>query len=489
MIYRSLLVAGLNPFAASMTRCLLWAIICFGAIAANSPLSAVETKLERPWLDKTATLDERVDSLLAEMTLEEKVGQLTQSNGIGGEPTGNTENLVADSALFELISTGQLGSILNEVNVATVNEFQRIAVDKTRLGIPLIIGRDVIHGFRTIFPIPLGQAATWNPEMVEAACTVAAREARSSGVRWTFAPMVDIARDPRWGRIAESFGEDPHLASSLSEASVRGYQGDDLSQTDRIAACVKHFVGYGAAEGGRDYNATSISPSAMRNIYLPPFQAAVDAGVATLMCGFHEVNGIPMSVHKHLLNHVLRGEWEFEGFVVSDWDSIFETIEHGFSKDKRAAALAAAQAGINMEMSSPCYRENLVELVKDGQVSDATIDELVKPILRVKFQLGLFEQPYTEPDAINILLDQQHLDVARQVARQSVVLLKNENSVLPLEKSKLKKLAVIGPLADAKRDQLGTWIPDGKESDSQTPLAAIRESARKVRLRSSMHQD
>ena len=224
--------------------------------------------------------------------------------------------------------------------------------------------------------------------MVEQACAIAAREARSAGVGWTFAPMVDIARDPRWGRIAESFGEDPYLASSFSAASVRGYQGDDLSNSDSIAACVKHFAGYGAAEGGRDDNATMISPSIMRNVYLPPFQAAVDAGVATLMCGFHDVNGIPMSVHKQLLSNVLRGEWGFEGFVVSDWDSIFETIEHGSSKDERAAALAAAQAGVNMEMSSPCYRKNLTELVTSGQISETTVDELVKPILRVKFRLG-----------------------------------------------------------------------------------------------------
>ncbi|TWU25533.1 beta-glucosidase BglX [Bythopirellula polymerisocia] len=452
--------------------------VCCLAISGSPLLSAQETKTERPWLDKSAPLDQRVDSLLAEMALEEKVGQLTQSNGIGGEATGNTKNLVADSALYELIRSGQLGSILNEINVTTVNEFQRLAVEESRLGIPLIIGRDVIHGFRTIFPLPLGQAATWNPEMVEQACAIAAREARSAGVGWTFAPMVDIARDPRWGRIAESFGEDPYLASSLSAASVRGYQGDDLSNSDSIAACVKHFAGYGAAEGGRDYNATMISPSTMRNVYLPPFQAAVDAGVATLMCGFHDVNGIPMSVHKQLLSNVLRGEWGFEGFVVSDWDSIFETIEHGSSKDERAAALAAAQAGVNMEMSSPCYRKNLTELVTSGQVSETTVDELVKPILRVKFQLGLFEQPYTEPDAAKILLSQEHLDAARKVARQSVVMLKNESSVLPLDKTILKKIAIIGPLADAKRDQLGTWIPDGKEADSQTPLAAIRESAK-----------
>lgn len=464
-------------FARLFTSCVFIADACFLVIAGIANLPAAEIETERPWLDNSARLDQRVASLLAEMTLEEKVGQLSQSNGIGGEATGDTKNLVADSALYELIRSGQLGSILNEINVATINEFQRLAVEETRLGIPLIIGRDVIHGFRTIFPLPLGQAATWNPEMVEQACAIAAREASSQGIDWTFAPMVDIARDPRWGRIAESFGEDPYLASAMAAASVRGYQGDDLSSPDRIAACVKHFAGYGAAEGGRDYNATMISPATMRNVYLPPFKAAVDEGVATLMCGFHDVNGIPMSVHKHLLNEVLRGEWGFDGFVVSDWDSIFETIEHGYSKDKRAAAKAAAEAGVNMEMSSPCYRENLADLVEDGQIAEKTVDALVAEILRVKFQLGLFEHPYTEPNSAEVLLTDEHLDAARKIARQSVVLLKNENGALPLDLHKLKKLAVIGPLADAKRDQLGTWIPDGKEADSRTPLAAIRESA------------
>ncbi len=459
-------------------QCLLLSVGCLWVTVEYSHSLAAESQLDqRPWLDNSTRLDQRVESLLAEMTLEEKVGQLSQSNGIGGEATGDTKNLVADSALYELIRSGQLGSILNEINVATINEFQRLAVEETRLGIPLMIGRDVIHGFRTIFPLPLGQAATWNPEMVEQACAIAAREASSQGIDWTFAPMVDIARDPRWGRIAESFGEDPYLASAMAAASVRGYQGDDLSSPDRIAACVKHFAGYGAAEGGRDYNATMISPATMRNVYLPPFQAAVDEGVATLMCGFHDVNGIPMSVHKHLLNEVLRGEWGFEGLVVSDWDSIFETIEHGYSKDKRAAAKAAAEAGVSMEMSSPCYRENLADLVKDGQIAEKTVDTLVAEILRVKFQLGLFEHPYTEPNSAEVLLTEGHLDTARKIARQSVVLLKNENGTLPLDLQKLKKLAVIGPLADAKRDQLGTWIPDGKEADSRTPLAAIRESA------------
>jgi len=441
-------------------------------------LEAAETAVaEKPWLDGKLDIDERVAALLEAMTLVEKVGQLRQTNGIGGEATGDAKNLVAGSELYDLIRNGQLGSILNEINGKTINEFQRVAVEESRLGIPLIIGRDVIHGYRTIFPIPLGQAASWHPELVEQACAVAAREARSAGIHWTFAPMVDIARDPRWGRIAEGFGEDPHLASTLAAASVRGYQGDDLASEDHIAACVKHFVGYGATEGGRDYNTTVISPSLMRNIYLPPFRAAVDAGVVTLMTAFNDVNGIPMSAHTYLLRDVLRGEWGFRGFVVSDWESIREMIPHGVFADEREAAIGAALAGVNMEMTSLGYHKNMVELVKTNVVPESVVDDLVKEILRVKFQLGLFEKPFTDTSRPAIFLEERDRNTARQLARQSVVMLKNEKKVLPLYQAEFDKIAVIGPLADAKREQLGTWIPDGQEKDSITPLAGIRAAA------------
>ncbi len=441
-------------------------------------LTAAETAVtEKTWLDEKLDVDERVVALMEQMTLVEKVGQLRQTNGIGGDATGDAKNVVAGSALYDLIRNGQLGSVLNEINVATINEFQRVAVEESRLGIPLIIGRDVIHGYRTIFPIPLGQAASWHPELVEEACAVAAREARSAGIHWTFAPMVDIARDPRWGRIAEGFGEDPHLASVLAAASVHGYQGDDLASEDRIAACVKHFVAYGAAEGGRDYNATVISPSLMRNVYLPPFRAAVDAGVATLMSAFNDVNGVPMTAHTYLLRDVLRGEWGFRGFVVSDWESIREMIPHGVFADEREAAIAATLAGVNMEMASLTYHNNLVDLVKSEAVPESVIDDLVKQILRVKFQLGLFEKPYTDTSRPAIFLEERDRETARQLARQSIVMLKNENKVLPLYQGEFDKIAVIGPLADAKREQLGTWIPDGKEEDSVTPLAGIRAAA------------
>lgn len=431
----------------------------------------------RPWLDASLELDRRVDDLLRVMTLDEKVGQLTQLNGLGGEPTGGADNLVASSGLYDRIRRGELGSVLNERNTSMINALQRVAVEESRLGVPLIFGRDVIHGYRTIFPIPLGQAASWNPKLAEAAAAVAAREARLVGIHWTFAPMVDVARDPRWGRIAESLGEDPYLASAFAAAMVRGYQGDDLSAGDRVAACAKHFVGYGAAEGGRDYNTTSISPSAMRNIYLPSFHAAVDAGVATLMTSFNDVNGVPSSANKHMLRDVLRDEWGFDGFVVSDWESIREMIVHGYAADGKEAARLSIDAGVNMDMASPTYHENVVGLVQSGELSESTVDELVRGILRVKFRLGLFERPFTDETLDSPLLAKEHLDLSRQLARQSMVLLKNEHAVLPLQSKADSRIAVIGPLADAKREQLGTWIPDGNAEDSRTPLAAIRQAA------------
>lgn len=455
-------------------------------VVACSSLAAAQTtdsarrpvaRDQRLWLDTKQDFDARVEALLSAMTLEEKIGQLTQLNGIGGEPTGNADNMVADSVLYDRIRQGQLGSVLNEISTKTINALQRVAVEESRLGIPLVVGRDVIHGYRTIFPIPLGQAASWNPDLVEQASAVAAREARAVGIHWTFAPMVDIARDPRWGRIAEGYGEDPVLASAFATATVHGLQGDDISAPDRLAACVKHFACYGAAEGGRDYNTTVISPSLLRNIYLPSFQAAIDAGAATLMTSFNDVNGVPSSANPYLLKDILRNEWGFDGFVVSDWESIREMIPHGFAADGKDAARLAANAGVNMDMASPVYHENLAALVKAGDVKEADLNALVREVLKVKFRLGLFERPYADETKEPPLLADEHLDVARKAARQSMVLLKNEGDVLPLDKSKAKKVAVIGPLADAKLAQLGTWIPDGKEEDSRTPLAAIRELA------------
>jgi beta-glucosidase len=445
------------------------------AKAQTAALATPSTERQSRAADRNTDSDERINQLIRKMTLAEKIGQLQQSSNVDPELPGKSGAQAGRDSLVVRIRRGEVGSVLNEVDSAKLNQLQKVAVEESRLRVPLIFGRDVIHGYRTIFPIPLGQAAAWNPDLVEQAAAVAAREARSIGIHWTFAPMVDIARDPRWGRIAESLGEDPFLASALSAAMVMGFQGKNMSAPDRVAACAKHFAGYGACEGGRDYNSAVVSPSLMRNIYLPPFHAAAEAGVATFMTAFNDVNGIPGSANKHLLRDILRGEWGFQGFVVSDWESIREMTVHGYCASERDAARDAVRAGVNMEMVSQTYHDHLESLIEDGVIPVDAIDNLAAGVLRVKAQLGLFEHPFTEPRPSTVLTD-DHLNVARQLARQSIVLLKNENNLLPLDRSKLKKLAIIGPLADAKRAQLGAWVLDARESDSRTPLAALRES-------------
>ncbi|WP_405233121.1 glycoside hydrolase family 3 N-terminal domain-containing protein [Lentisalinibacter salinarum] len=423
-------------------------------------------------VDPADPIARRVAALLAEMTLDEKIGQMSQVNG--------GESYIHDY-LAEALRAGRVGSVLNEVDVDTVNELQRIAVEESRLGIPLLIGRDVIHGFRTIFPIPLGQAASWNPELVADCAAVAAREAAAAGVNWTFAPMIDIARDPRWGRIAESLGEDPQLASTLGAAMVQGYQGGEevagLSEPGAIAACAKHFAGYGAAESGRDYATANVPENELRNVHLRPFRAAVDAGVATLMTSFSEVDGVPATASEFLLDTVLRGEWGFEGFVVSDWDSIRQLSIHGLTADDRGSAFEAARAGVDMEMHGDAYLCHLAQLVEDGEIDPAGIDAAVMRILTLKFRLGLFENPYTDPGAFPPPADEEALATAKRAALQSAVLLKNEHQALPLSTATTRTLAVIGPLADAPHDQMGTWIFDGDEGLSITPLEAVREHA------------
>lgn len=417
-----------------------------------------------------------VAALLADMTLDEKVGQMSQVNG--------GESYIHDY-LAEALRAGRVGSVLNEVDVDTVNELQRIAVEESRLGVPLLIGRDVIHGFRTIFPIPLGQAASWNPDLAAECAAVAAREAAAAGVNWTFAPMIDIARDPRWGRIAESLGEDPQLASVLGAAMVRGYQGHKngseqeaaMSHPGAIAACAKHFAGYGAVESGRDYAAANVPENELRNVHLRPFQAAVDTGVATLMTSFSEVDGLPATASEFLLDTLLRGEWGFEGVVVSDWDSIRQLSIHGLTADDRGSALEAARAGVDMEMHGDAYLCHLAQLVEDGEVAIASIDAAVTRILTLKFRLGLFENPYTDPGAFPPAADEEALATARRAALQSAVLLKNDHQALPLSPETTRTLAVIGPLAEAPHDQMGTWIFDGDQSLCVTPLQAIRERA------------
>ncbi|MEM7280001.1 MAG: beta-glucosidase BglX [Pseudomonadota bacterium] len=407
----------------------------------------------------------RVAELLSKMTLAEKVGQMSQLNASDG---------YAPDYLREDIQAGRLGSVLNVVDVEIVNELQRIALEESRLGIPLLVGRDVIHGFKTVMPIPLGQAATWNPQLVTEGARVSALEATKTGVNWTFAPMIDISRDARWGRIAESLGEDPYLASELAVAMVKGFQGDDLAELGTIAACAKHFAGYGAVESGRDYATTNIPENELRNVYLPPFHAAVEAGVATLMASFSDLDGVPASANEFLMQQVLRDEWDFDGFVVSDWDSVRQLQFHGLTENDKESAWEAANAGVNMEMAGDAYRNHLQDLVEEGRVETQKIDQAVANILRIKIRLGLFEDPYVNPDKLPPFGHESALAVAKQAALESVVLLKNANQVLPLSEEKLNSVAVIGPLAEAPYEQLGTWIFDGDPNLSVTNLSAVK---------------
>ncbi|WOH37054.1 beta-glucosidase BglX [Thalassotalea fonticola] len=407
-----------------------------------------------------------VSQLLSQMSIEEKIGQMSQ---LAGHEGWIPENLSA------ALRAGKVGSVLNEVDLPTVNELQRIAVEESRLGIPLLIGRDVIHGFKTIFPIPLGQAASWSPKVIEQGARISALESSTCGVNWTFAPMIDISRDPRWGRIAESLGEDPYLCSALGVAMVNGFQGKDLKDIGSIASCAKHFAGYGASESGRDYNTANIPENELRNVYLPPFKAAADAGVATFMASFSDLNGVPASGNEWLMKEVLREEWNYPGFVVSDWDSIRQLTIHGFTANDKAAAFEAANAGINMEMVSSTYHDHLQALVSEGKIDLEKIDLMVGRILTLKYDLGLFDNPYTDPASLPTILNKENLAAAKQAAVKSCVLLQNSNSLLPISTNTVNSLAVIGPLADDGYEQLGTWIFDGEAQHSQTCLQAIKD--------------
>ena len=413
-----------------------------------------------------ASIDQRIHDLLGQMTVEEKIGQLSQVNAAGGH---------IPEHLRHALRAGAIGSLLNEVQVEIVNELQRIAIEESRLGIPLLIGRDVVHGFKTVFPIPLGQAASWNPDLVARGARIAALEAASAGVNWTFAPMIDIGRDPRWGRVAECLGEDPYLTGVLGAAMVRGFQGDELAEPGCIAACAKHFAGYGASESGRDYNTTSIPETDLRNIHLPPFKAALEAGVATVMTSFSDLNGVPATGNDLLLRRILREEWGFDGFVVSDWESVRQLAVHGLTATDRESAYEAANAGLDMEMVSTTYADHLGSLVHEGRIPVSRLDAMVGNILRIKFRLGLFQHPYTDPGEFPAIANADFLDAARQAALESVVLLKNESRALPLSQAAVGNLAVIGPLADEPWEQLGTWVFDGDPQYSQTPLRALRE--------------
>ncbi|HJD92117.1 beta-glucosidase BglX [Bacteroides coprosuis] len=460
------------------------------------------------------TVDQKVNDLLSRMTLKEKIGQMNQNSYFGLSDAdidkmpdlGLDENLrnikvseaqIAkmsrkdkiqylkkqvlsglDQSILQPIRKGEVGSLLNVVDPEMVNLIQKTAIKESRLGIPLLIARDVIHGYKTIFPIPLGQAASFNPEVVEVGAQVAAREARSVGIHWTFAPMMDISRDARWGRVAESLGEDPYLAAELGLAMVKGFQdGGNLKSNQSVAACVKHFVGYGAAEGGRDYNSTNIPPALMRNVYLAPFEKSIKGGAATLMTSFNDNDGIPASANKFLLKDVLRDEWGFKGVVVSDWASIAEMIPHGFAKDGEQAAELSANALLDIDMVSHTYHNHLEKLVDEGKVSMETIDAMVRNILRLKYDMGLFDNPYIDTKQKTPFYAPQHLEAAQKAAVESAILLKNEG-VLPLNIN--TKIAVVGPLADAPHDQMGTWVFDGEKEHTVTPLKALQTTHKNI---------
>ena len=407
--------------------------------------------------DASAPVEERVEDLLSRMTLEEKILQLNQYT-LG---RNTVENNLGE-AVREI--PAEIGSLIYFSDDAQLrNVMQKKAMEESRLGIPILFGHDVIHGYRTIFPIPLAQACSWNPALAEKACSISAQEAASSGVDWTFSPMVDVARDPRWGRVMEGYGEDVYTNSVFCEAAVRGYQGEDLSSPNSIAACLKHYVGYGASEAGRDYVPTEISDQTLWDTYLPPFEAGVKAGAATLMSAFHNISGVPASANRYILTEILKEKWGHDGFVVSDWDAIRQLKNQGMAKDGKEAALLAFNAGIEMDMVDDLYLKHIPELLDEKKISMSQVDEAVRRVLRVKFRLGLFERPYTEEvtESERYLLPES-MEVAEQLAVESVVLLKNDD-VLPVENA--KRIALIGPMAATQYDHLGNWIARGKAED------------------------
>ncbi|AHJ98428.1 beta-glucosidase BglX [Hymenobacter swuensis] len=425
--------------------------LLFSSLLLSASLTATAQKTKTP---DAATIEQRIDGLLQQMTLEEKIGQLNQYSG--REVTGPASNRKND--LLNSIRSGQVGSMLNVKGVADTRTIQAEAL-KSRLKIPLLFSLDVIHGYQTVFPIPLGEAASWDLAAIRESAHVAAREAAASGIHWTFAPMVDIGRDPRWGRVMEGAGEDTYLGSQIARARVLGFQGEKLGGTDAIMACAKHFAAYGAALAGRDYNAVDMSEQQLWEVYLPPFKAAADAGVATFMNSFNTLNGVPATGNSYLQRDILKGQWQYPGFVVSDWGSIAEMVPWGYAQNKTDAAQKALAAGSDMDMESDAYHTTLAQSVKDGKADVKLVDDAVRRILRKKFELGLFDDPYRFSDLKRekkVLNDPQHRVAARDAARKSVVLLENRNNTLPLAQQ--RTIAVIGPLAKAKRDLAGSWI-------------------------------
>jgi beta-glucosidase len=447
-------------------------------ITASLTVVACSDKIMKPSVSymKDNPLETRVDSILKLMTLEEKIGQLNQYNGFW-EITGPTPKEGQAAKKYADLKNGLVGSMLNVKGVKDVRALQKIAVEETRLGIPLIFGFDVIHGYKTISPIPLAEAASWDLVEIKKSAAVAAEEAASVGLNWTFAPMVDIARDARWGRVMEGAGEDPYLGSQIAIARVQGFQGDDLKAKNTILACAKHFAGYAFAESGRDYNTVDIGESTLQNIVFPPFKAALDAGVRTFMNSFNELNGIPATGNRYLQRQILKDDWKFDGFVVSDWGSINEMIAHGYAKDSKQAAEIAINAGSDMDMESSAYVEHLAELVKEGKVKESTIDDAARRILKVKFELGLFDNPYLycdenyEKETVGKPAFQE---AVLEMAKKSIVLLKNEKELLPLKQSG-QKIVVIGALANDKTSPLGSWRIAADDNSAVSLLEGLKK--------------
>ena len=439
-------------------------VILFSLILQNTHIMAQEK-----------TIDQKVDSLLTLMTLEEKVGQMNQYNGFW-DVTGPVPQGGNAAIKYEHLKKGWVGSMLNVTGVEEVRKIQKLVVEESRLGIPLIFGLDVIHGYKTVAPIPLAEAASWDMEAIENSAKIAADEASAVGLNWTFAPMVDISRDPRWGRVMEGAGEDSYLGSQIARARVNGFQGNDLSQPNTIAACAKHFAGYGFAEAGKEYNTVDIGTSTLYNDVLPPFKAAVDANVKTIMNGFNILNGIPVTGDAHLQRGILKGKWGFNGFVISDWASIGELVPHGFAKDLKQAAELAALAGSDMDMESTAYVTHLVANVREGKVDESLIDDAVRRILTLKYELGLFDDPYAYCDGKREkerLYHKDHQAGVLDMAKKSIVLLKNEKSLLPLKKNQ-KKIAVIGELANDNNSPLGSWRLGSDNNTAITVLEGLK---------------
>lgn len=446
-----------------------------GAATVAAPTAVPITPVEPNWAKRDPEMDRFVADLIARMTLEEKIGQLTLLTS-DWESTGPTMR----EGYRQDIAAGRVGAIFNAYTAQYTRELQRMAVEGTRLRIPLLFGYDVIHGHRTIFPISLGEAASWDMAAVETSARVSATEAAAEGLHWTFSPMVDISRDARWGRISEGAGEDVFLGSAIAKARVHGYQGDDLGAVDTILATAKHFAGYGAAQAGRDYHTVDMSERVLRDTYLPPFKAAADAGVASFMTAFNEYDGVPASGNRFLLTDVLRNEWGFDGFVVTDYTSINEMVAHGYARDLAQAGEQALEAGVDMDMQGAVFMENLAASVEAGRVSQARIDESVRRVLEMKYRLGLFADPYRYSDQARedaTLYKPEFLEAARDVARKSIVLLKNEGNVLPLAAS-ARRIAVVGPLGDSKADMIGSWSAAGdRETRPVTLLEGLKARA------------